>query len=120
MSSESWKRWQDWVSLVAGVVMALTPLWVDMDTKGTWAMVVIGAVIAVVALIALAVPGLYIDEGVGVVLGIVAFVSPWVFSFSDLRTAAWTAWIAGVVVAAASAVALPRSMEVNRHQPTAA
>jgi hypothetical protein len=108
------------VSLIAGVVMALTPLWVDLDTRGTWAMVIIGAVIAAVALAAMFAPGAYVGEGVDVVLGIAAFVAPWVFSFSDVRTAAWTAWIVGGVVVLTSGVAFPRSLQDRRHAPTAA
>jgi hypothetical protein len=117
LSAKPWRRWQDWVSLAAGIVLALSTLWVDVDTLGRWAMVVIGAGIGVAALIGLAVPGAYVDESIAMVLGIAAFLAPWTFSFVGNDMAAATAWIVGVVVAAMSGIALPRSLEVHRNQP---
>jgi hypothetical protein len=119
-STGSWRRWQDWVSLVAGVVLALSPLRVNVDTRGTWAMALIGAAIGVVALIALAAPGAYLDEGIGIVLGIAAFIAPWLFTFTAVTVAAWTAWLVGIIVAGMTLTALPVSRKIHQHQPTAA
>jgi SPW repeat len=115
-----WTRIQDWVILAAGAFLALSPLWVDVDTRGAWAMVIIGVVIAVLALVALAMPGAYVDEGVMAAVGVVAFIAPWLFSYYEDTAAAWTSWIVGVVVAGLALSALPASREVYRQQHHAA
>lgn len=111
-----WRRWQDWVTTVAGAFMALSLLWFDVDTGGTWAMVIIGAVMAVLGLIALAAPGLVIDEGLVAISGVIAFIAPWVFSYSDYTEASWTSWVVGVVAVAAAAAALPASRSAHQRQ----
>lgn len=115
-----WTRIQDWVILVAGAFLALSPLWVDVDTRGTWAMVIIGLVIVALAVVALAMPGAYVDEGVMAAVGVVAFIAPWLFSYSGDTAAAWTSWIVGVVVAGLALSALPASRAVYRQQHHAA
>lgn len=109
-----WMRIQDWVTLIVGVFLALSPLWFDVSTGGTWAMIIIGAVIAVMALVALAMPGAYFDEWAMALAGVVAFVAPWVFSYYDYNAAAWASWIVGVVVAVSALTAVPASREVYR------
>ncbi|GAA2806687.1 SPW repeat protein [Kribbella solani] len=116
IQSTAWTRPQDWLSLLAGLYLALSPLWVTVDTTGTWAMSVIGGVVAVLALIALAMPGAYFDEGVTAVGGVAAFIAPWVFTYTDATAAAWTSWIAGGVVVLAALAAMPASRSVYRHE----
>jgi hypothetical protein len=108
------------VILAAGAFLALSPLWVDVGTRGTWAMVIIGLVIVALAVVALAMPGAYVDEGVTAAVGVVAFIAPWLFSYSDNMAAAWTSWIVGVVVAGLALSALPASRAVYRQQHHAA
>lgn len=115
-----WTRLQDWVSLAAGGYLALSPLWLDVGTGATWAMVIIGAAVAVMALIALAMPGAYIDEWMMALGGGVAIVAPWLFSYSDNSAAAWTSWIVGAVVAISALAAVPASRQVYREQHHAA
>src|SRR5664279_2244534 len=103
--SKPWTRPQDWLSLLAGAYLALAPLWVEVGTAGTWAMVIIGVAVAAMALIALAVPGAYIDEWMTASGGVVAFIAPWLFSYAGATGAAWTSWIVGVIVAAAALAA---------------
>lgn len=114
--STPWTRIQDWVVLLAGAFLALSPIWVDVSTRGTWAMVIIGAAVGVLALVALAMPGAFIDEWVTAAGGVVAFVAPWLFSYADQSGAAWTSWIVGTVVAVFALAAVPASMEVYRTQ----
>lgn len=109
-------RWQDWVTTLAGAFLALSPLWFDIDTQGTWTMVIIGAVMAVLGLIALAAPGLVVDEWVAAVSGVAAFVAPWVFSYTEFTQASWTSWIAGAVVVVSALAAVPYSIAVHRRQ----
>jgi uncharacterized membrane protein HdeD (DUF308 family) len=115
-----WTRIQDWVSLLAGAFLALSPIWLEVTTTVMWGMVILGAAIAVMALIALAMPGAYIDEWMMALVGAAAFVAPWVLSYTDVQAATWSSWAVGVVVVVASLAAVPSSMAVWRHQHHAA
>jgi len=116
IQTRPWTRPHDWISVLAGAYLALSPLWVEVGTGGRWAMVVIGAVIAVLAVIALAAPGAVIDEWAMTAGGVVAFIAPWLFSYSDLAAAAWGSWLVGAVVVVASLFAVPASREVYQRQ----
>lgn len=118
--SRPWTRFQDWVTLLAGVFLALSPIWVDVSTGGAWAMVIIGAAIGVLALIALALPGAVVDEWAAAAGGVVAFVAPWLFSYSEQNGAAWTSWIVGAVVVVFALTAVSASLEIHRTQHHAA
>lgn len=114
-ATKAWQRWQDWTTTAAGLFLALSPIWFEVDTAGTWAMAIIGASTAVFGLIALYSPGLMADEVLAIGAGVVAFLAPWLFSYSDYSTASWTSWVVGVLVALAGALALPASRAA--HQP---
>lgn len=118
--SKPWTRFQDWVTLLAGAFLALSAIWVDVSTGGAWAMVIIGAAIGVLALIALALPGAFIDEWATAAGGVVAFVAPWLFSYADQSNAAWTSWIVGAVVTLFALAAVPASLDVYHAQHHAA
>ncbi len=107
--SKPWTRVQDWISLAAGAYLALSPLWVEVDIRATWALVIIGAAVGVMAVIALAVPGAYIDEWMMAVGGVAAFVAPWVLSYTEITAAAWGSWVAGAIVVVAALAAIPAS-----------
>ncbi|MFB9904124.1 SPW repeat domain-containing protein [Allokutzneria oryzae] len=114
--SKPWTRVQDWVILVAGAYLVLATLWVDAGVRGSWSIVVIGLAIVVMALLALAQPGSYIDEWMMAVAGVVAIVAPWLFAYTEHPSAAWTSWIAGAVVVGFALGALSASREENRRQ----
>lgn len=119
--SRRWTRPQDWITLVAGAFLALSPLWVGVSAGGAWAMVLIGLAVVVLAVIALARPGAFVDEWVTAVAGVVAFIAPWLFGYSDRTGAAWTSWIVGAIIVIAALTAVPLSRRVhNRQHRTAA
>lgn len=103
-----WTRWQDWVTLVAGVFAALSPLWFDTDNAAAWTMVVLGALIALTSLWSLAMPGMMSVEISHAVLGILLFLAPWVITYTEFGAASWTSWIVGVVAVVAGLWALPQ------------
>lgn len=109
-----WTRWQDWVALVAGVCVVVEPLFVDTTTTATWTMVVLGALIALASVYALAMPGDVISQGSHVVLGALLILSPWVMGFADMYEPAWTAWIAGAVTLVVGALGFPIANRVHR------
>lgn len=113
-ATKPWQRWQDWVTTAAGAFLALSPIWFDVDTAGTWTMVIIGAAMALFGLIALYSPGLMADEVLAIAAGVLAFVAPWLFSYTDYTEASWTSWAVGVIVTASAALALPASRMAHR------
>jgi hypothetical protein len=74
-----------------------------------WILGIIGALLALWALGAPASSN--VAEWIVVVLGIVLFISPWVFGFATLAAAAWAAWIIGIlfIIAAAWTLMATRS-----------
>lgn len=111
---KKWTRWQDYVALAVGVVMALTPLWSYPGMGGAWAMVVLGVLLAGTSLWSLYDPGAMASEYAHAAIGVLMFVTPWVFSFTDVRVAAFSAWILGVIAVAAGLAALPESRRAHQ------
>jgi len=97
---KAWTRWQNWVSLVLGVILFITP-WVfgtTTNTASSWDAWIIGVIGVIFALLALAyVSAAWIPEYLSVALGVLLFISPWVLGFAALSSAAWTAWIIGIL-----------------------
>ncbi|HEY8453062.1 MAG: SPW repeat protein [Micromonosporaceae bacterium] len=115
-----WTRPQDWISLVAGAYLVLSPLWVGVSAGGAWAMVLIGLAVVVLALIALSRPGAYVDEWVTAAAGALAFLAPWLFGYADESGAAWTSWIVGLIVVICALSAVPVSRRIAHGQHRAA
>jgi hypothetical protein len=112
--TRTWHRWQDWATAAIGVLTALSPIVVATDTAALWSLIVFGVLIAVAALWSLAQPGSVASEYVHAVLGVLLFISPWVFGYADLAGAAWTSWIAGVLTLAVALAALPAANAEHR------
>ena len=112
--TKAWQRWQDWVALVVGVLTLLSPIVVATSTAALWTLIVFGVLIAVAALWSLAQPGSVASEYVHAVLGVLLFISPWVFGYAGMAGAAWVSWVAGVLTVAVGLAALPAANEVHR------
>ena len=97
--SETWKRWQDWASVVLGVLFFLTPFVFGATavTAAAWTAYVGGVLLVVAGLYNLSSPTHRAIEWAEVVLGVLLFVAPWVVGFATLTPVAWSAWIAGVL-----------------------
>ena len=95
------QRWQDWVNLVLGIWLILSP-WI-LGFSGTpaamWNAVIVGVVVGLMALMHLRGGPLW-EEWVNVVLGIWLILSPWILGFSGMANALWNAVIVGVLVGA--------------------
>jgi ABC-type molybdate transport system permease subunit len=112
--TRTWHRWQDWTALVVGVLTALSPIVVSTDMAALWTLIVFGVVIAGTAAWSLAQPDSVASEYVHAVLGVLLFISPWVFGYADMVGAAWTSWIAGVLTAAVGLAAVPAAQSEHR------
>ncbi|WP_345428701.1 SPW repeat domain-containing protein [Pseudonocardia xishanensis] len=114
MTAKVWTRWQDWVALVIGVLVALSPIVVATSTAAVWTLVVLGVVLALTALWSLAQPGSVASEWVHGVLGVLLFIAPWVMGYSDLTGASWVSWVGGVLAVVVAATALPAAQTAHR------
>jgi hypothetical protein len=112
--TSTWRRWQDWAAVVIGVLTLLSPIVVSTDTAALWTLIVFGVLIAGTALWSLAQPDSVASEYVHAVLGVLLFISPWVFGYADMAGAAWTSWVAGVLTLAAGLAALPAAQAEHR------
>ena len=99
----AWKRWQDWVMVVLGVLLYITPLTVPFVFGGagtataTYTAYVMGVLIAAVGLYLLAKPAKVMGEWIQVLLGVVLVASPVVLGFSSVAVVAYTARIIGAL-----------------------
>jgi hypothetical protein len=114
MTPRSWRRWQDWAVVVIGVLTALTPVVAATSTAALWTLVVFGVLVAATGLWSLAQPGSAVSEYVHVALGVLLFISPWVFAYTAFAGAAWASWVAGVLVVGAGLAALPAANAQHR------
>ncbi|HEY8294813.1 MAG TPA: SPW repeat protein [Micrococcaceae bacterium] len=112
---KKWTRWQDWVAIIAGLVAALSTIWLKQAGASTALMMVFGILLIVCGAINLAVPGQPIVEYAQAAVGLVLFLSPWLGSFATQMGAAWFSWICGAVAVIVTAAAIKPSTEV-RHQ----
>ncbi|SDB81509.1 hypothetical protein GA0111570_103294 [Raineyella antarctica] len=91
------KHWEDWVTLVAGLVLALTPVW-NSSNRAIW-LVPLGVLLILMAL------GSEIwdklseaAEGVVAVIGALIIVAPIIGGFAGMNALALTTWTVGAVV----------------------
>ncbi|HEX4252346.1 MAG TPA: SPW repeat protein [Pseudonocardia sp.] len=107
-------RWQDWVVGVAGVYAALSPIWTDQGRGSTATLIVFGVLLVLAAAWSLARPGAVGSEYVHVALGVLLFISPWVFGYAVLAGASWTSWVVGVIAAGLGLWAVPESTKAHQ------
>ena len=76
-------------------------------------LVLLGIVVALVALASLAEPDAVALQGLMAAIGVVVFISPWVMSFHTTTGMAWTAWAVGAVSFLGGLAALPESNKAH-------
>ncbi|MEV4108071.1 SPW repeat protein [Nonomuraea sp. NPDC049695] len=106
---KAWSRWQDWVTLVAGIYALLSPIWVASASGAAPSLIVLGILIALTSLASLARPGLVATEWLNTLWGVLLFVAPWVMTYTQERGASWTSWVVGVITVVLSLIAVPAS-----------
>jgi hypothetical protein len=115
-----WTRLQDWVTLLAGVYTATSPLALSTigmtgDGKVVAAMITLGALLVISSIASLARPNLIATEWATTLLGALLFIAPWVVGYTGLTGAAWTSWIIGVVVVVVSLTVGRMGDRASRH-----
>jgi hypothetical protein len=108
------RRWQDWVTLVLGIWLFISP-WALGFYAGmaaaSWNFFIVGVAFVVFAVAALNLRTLW-EEWVNLVLGIWMIVSPWVLRFNGTAAARDDSIIVGLIAAAMAIWAL-----AERHLP---
>ena len=92
-------RWQDWVTLAAGIWLLVSPAIFNYAGAGpaTWDAVVLGIAVIILSIIELSVPRVA-EEWAMVALGVWLVLSPWLLGFASKTTAAWNTVVVGIVV----------------------
>lgn len=98
------RRWEDWVSVLAGLYLALAVLWTT-GAPAVW-FVPLGVLVIVAGLWSEAQDTSLIAEVAVGILGIITFISPWLGSFTGMMRVDWTAWIVGAVTVVMAIIAL--------------
>ncbi|HWD23440.1 MAG TPA: SPW repeat protein [Burkholderiales bacterium] len=108
------KHWQDPVNLVIGLWMIASPwlLAFQAETRPTWNAVILGVVIAAVALYAMFRVFAW-QEWANAVFGAWLVISPWVLGFTGLYAAMVNAVVAGAVVLALAIWALATDKDIG-------
>jgi SPW repeat len=109
-------RLQDWGTLLAGLYAALSPIWVSTtgERDAFWALIVLGALLAVTALCSLALPGVVATEWLAMLFGVLLFAAPWVLTYTDRVGASWTSWVVGAIAVVLGAITVGTG---NRRRP---
>ena len=116
------RRWQDAAIALIGVLMFLTPTVFGYGGVGgaIWAAGISAAAAAYVLgglLVVGGLVGLFFTQprwwsGVELALGLVLFVSPWVFGFTEAVAFQWSAWVLGLAAAAVGASGLATARRI--------
>ncbi len=104
--TKSDRHWQDWVTLIVGVWLVLSPMILAVvPPEGSqtflmsWNFTVTGLLAIALAISALTLFRPW-EEWLDIVLGVWLVISPWVLGFTFSEIALWNAILCGVVVAA--------------------
>jgi uncharacterized membrane protein YtjA (UPF0391 family) len=110
------RRWQDWVNLLLGVWLFLSPWllgYTGASVTASWNAWILGVALVVFSAIAVSVPRTW-EEIINLLIGIWMVISPWVLRFSGVsRTAETNAVIVGIIAIVLAAWA----MTLSRHEP---
>lgn len=94
------QRWEDWINLVIGVWLFLSPWilgYIATRNAASWNAFIVGGAFVVFTVWALSIPKPW-EEWINALLGLWLVISPWVLGFAGSMTAMWNALICGAIV----------------------
>jgi uncharacterized membrane protein len=102
------KRFIDWVNLLLGIWLIVSPwaLGTVMNTTGTTVLVVMGIALVIFSIWALFRLENRAAEWWNFFLGVLLFLLPWIFRYRATYSDAWNSWIVGFVVAILSLITM--------------
>jgi hypothetical protein len=92
--------WPNWLTLILGVWLFISPWVLTSAPAGNWAWDawIIGVVVAALSIAALAQLAQW-EDWVSLILGAWLFISPWVLGFyTSMHSMAWNAYIVGALI----------------------
>jgi uncharacterized membrane protein HdeD (DUF308 family) len=95
----AWKRWQDYATIIFGAALFVTPLVFGDTSQGTATTTayILGVLLVLAGLLSAAMREANATAWIPVVLGVITFISPFVFGFTAVTAVAWAAYIVGVL-----------------------
>lgn len=112
-----WKRWQDWITLIAAVGVLVATVAIGAETAVMTTVTALAIILGAAALVALARPAATVAHWVAVIAGVLLFVAPWVMGYADEAGLAWSSWIGSVLAVVIEGTALPQLRHGGRPQP---
>ena len=118
----AWRRWQDYATIILGVALFLTPFVFSDTSQGTATTTayILGVLLVIGGLLAAAMREANNVEYVPVILGVITFISPFLFGFTAVTAIPWAAWIVGVLTVASAASLLLVNRNSRSQHPTLA
>jgi SPW repeat-containing protein len=100
LMARPWTLLQSWCNLVLGIILFIAPWFTVTWSHGnsSWNAWILGVLIVLAALWALATPSNVVPHWINLIFGIWVFISPWVLGYAALSAIAWAAWIIGALV----------------------
>ena len=102
-----WAAWQDWLSVLLGIYLALAYLWIPGAPTALW--VTLGVLVTVASLWAGTTASSTLAEFVKMVLGVLVFLSALFGAHVEERTAMLTSWMVGAALVILAVIASYRS-----------
>jgi uncharacterized membrane protein HdeD (DUF308 family) len=93
------RRWQDYATMIIGVLLFVSPF-VFGETShqaAAYSAYILGVLLFLSGVLATFTRAANATEAVPAILGVITFVSPWIFGFSAVTSIAWTSWVLGIV-----------------------
>lgn len=108
-------RWQNWVNVVLGAWLALSPWVLGFAEQRTPAVVAwsMGAAVIVFAGLGVRIQDAW-EEAITLILGVLLMGAPWALEFADQRTATANFAVSGVLVVAFAIWAMLRDLDVRK------
>jgi len=112
---KKWTRWEDWVAVGVGLVVALSTFVMPQVGASMACMLTLGILLIASGVVNLAMPGLVATEYVQLALGILLVIAPWIGQYASGATMgpAWVSWIGGAVAAIVAAIAIRPAMHAH-------
>lgn len=100
-------RPQDYLAVLFGAFTALSPFWVTTNDEAGATLIALGVLIALSGLAQIYRDDWVMADYAMALFGAILVISPWLMNFDNLRGAAWTAWVMGVLTIVIAVAALP-------------
>lgn len=110
-------RWDNWVAIAAAFALALSWTWHYLLGFPGGLMMVLGLITIMASTISITRPGAISSEAAVAGAGVLAFLLPWLLSFTGSTAAAATAWGLGAFIAVLGVIGLISARANRKRDP---